>query len=370
MNAPCSPRARGAVRGLSRRPIASVRLVVAANVALLASQLRAQTAPASDAARDWSALLTLTQPAVSPTTKTPVQVEAERPAKALQQRQAAAAAKDFYTKYPTDMNAAAAKKLEATYGLLGVLDGDATHETAAQLVAKTYRDNKTNPVADRFDVAALSERVSSRAKLGGKTFGRTSAELEKIADKLRVEFGDVQPVFNHYAGIARGADAATARRIATNLMQWPSGVAPRAEAQAMLERDALVGKPLNIRLTRTNSQTLDLAQPLGRKRLLYVWAPQAADTAPPKLTQFAGTLGDMQVVYLLIGVKTVRAQALAAAAPAGATVCFTEQGLGSPLIDGLKTRQAPYVYLFSAAGAVTSFGPVSELPNLLAAANR
>jgi hypothetical protein len=376
----CVRSAEAAIRrtsGQGRAHLLKIRLPMITKpllrkLGLFASLLGATTAtaqvvanPTADSA--WTNVTALVRTTQTVGNKTPTQVAADRPQQAQQQRQAAAAAKAFYDAYPSDKNAAQAKKLEATYGLLGVLDGDATHETAALLVAKIYRENKANPLADRFEVAHLAERVQARARLGGKTFGRTPAELEKIAGKLQLEFGDVPPVFDHYAGIARGADAATARRIATNLSQWPAASAPKAEAQAILARDALVGKPLGVRLTRTNGQTLDLAQPAGQRRLLYIWAPRADDIAPPRLAPLATALGGTQVVYLLVGVKAARAQSLAAAAPAGSLVCFSENGLLHSSLEPLKTRQSPFAFLLSAAGTVTSFGPVNELSNLLAA---
>lgn len=363
---------------LGKPPVFAMRTLLVSAVRHLAASAatvvfvlpaQAQVAPTvADIA--WANVTALARLPSALTTKTPVQVSADRPQQAQQQRQVAIASKAFYAAYPAHKNAAEAKRLEATFGLLGVLDGDATHETAALLVARTYREDKANPVADRFDVAQLAERVQARAKLGGKTFGRTPGELEKIADKLRVEFGNVAPVFEHYASVARGADAATAKRIATNLLSWPASAAVKSEAQDILARDALTGKPLAVRLTRTNGQTLDLAQSTGQKRLIYLWAPRADDTAPPKLTPFAASLGGTQIVYLILGVKATRAQSLAAAAPAGSVVCFSEQGLLHPSIQALKTRQAPFAFALNAAGAVTAFGPISELPNLLAAANR
>jgi len=143
-----------------------------------------------NANQDWANLLVLTT-AVQTTplppgqAKTLAQAEAEKGQKAAAAVQAAQAAKDYYTSYPTDAHAPEARKVEAVQALLGVTDGNKAQEQSAKQIATAYRNDPTNSVSDRFDVAVLAERVDSRAILKGSLDVENAAELEKIAAKLR-----------------------------------------------------------------------------------------------------------------------------------------------------------------------------------------
>ena len=86
-------------------------------------------------------------------------------------REAAANAKDFYTKYPTHANAEEARKIEAISELHGVKDGDDIQKTKALSVAKAFRDDRSHSVNARTEVALAADRLGLAQKIKGRAQG-------------------------------------------------------------------------------------------------------------------------------------------------------------------------------------------------------
>ena len=192
---------------------------------------------------------------------------------------------------------------EAVLGLQGVDDEDKAHEQSAKHIAKAFREDKKNPVEDRFEVATLAERTELRGKFGGKVYVNNGPELELLADKLRQEFGDTTEVFNFYASVARSADMGTARSVANKLVRAPN-VNPeaKAEAGAILARHAQIGKTLDIILTTIEGQTLDLAQ-TNKPTVLFFWPA----SSPTSVGRLKGSLpADTQVIYVSPGANAAQ----------------------------------------------------------------
>lgn len=345
----------------------------------LLSALRAQTTTNPPTNRtsdgDWAALTTLTTPvqpvkASGQPSKTPTQVSLERQQRALQARQAAVAAKDFYTRHPTHVNAPVAKKLEALQALQAVTDGDPAYEVSAGQIASSYRANPGIPAADRFEVAALAERVAARAQLGGKVFGNSPAELEKIANKLHVEFGDIPEAYFFSASVARTADMETSDRMAGKILK--SAAAPaeaRAEAQSIQDRKRMVGTLLNVQLRTIEAKTVDLAQQAGKLTILYIWSSAAGSEAMAGLLPIKKSLPvDAQVIYVSLGASGEQVKALESNRPIPGPICIGGATTAGPLAAQLKVRHTPYVYILNRAGKLHGFGPAASLPALLATA--
>lgn len=324
-----------------------------------------------NATGDWSALIALTV-RVPPATvgrKNAAQKALEDQQKAQQSREAAAAARVFYTSYPTDPNAGLARKIEVRQSLLGVVNGESAQEASAQQIAAAYRSDLTNALDDRFEVALFAETVANRAKLKGGIDTQNASEREKIADKLRLEFGDIPAIHNLHASIARGADMATARRIAGNLMQSASASAEaKDEARAILARDALLTKSLSVKLTALDGLSVDLSQPNGRTTVLYVCTYGIGNTHQlSALRAAANTLpAGVQVIYLVLGANAEQAATIRSLAPTPGVFCSDVLKSESSAMHKLLVRRTPYVFVLNPAGILTGFGPVAELSNLLA----
>lgn len=256
--------------------------------------------------------------------------------------------------------------------LQGITDSDAAYEQAAKKVANDYRNDKSKATADRFDVALVAERVSARANLGGKIYGNNPAELEKIADRLLVEFGKIPEVYYYYAEVARSADMATANRVANKLIE-ASGVPAeaKAEAQEIKARYDAIGKPLAIRLKATDGTTLDLSEQAGKITILYVWSAYSGNSALQGLLPLKKTLPiGAQIVYLALGGSGEQIKTWESAAALPGRFCLEPMGINSSALAPLMVRHAPYVYVLDRAGRLHGFGPVSDVVALVAAANR
>lgn len=283
-------------------------------------------------------------------------------------RSAADAAKQFYTTYPNHENAADAKKLEVTWSLLGVTDDNKAQEHAALQLAQQFRTDKANASAARFEVAVLAERVQARVKTGG-IFKNDPAELERIADKLRAEFGDLPEACQFYVSVARAADRTTAARMAKKLLSLSAPSSVQAEAHSILDREGLVGQPLSIRLPTIDGKIVDLSKQTGKVTILYIWSSLADGRSLPGLAAAAKMLpAGAQVVYLCISGSGEKLKQLEAEAPIPGIHCFELTASANPAAAMLKIGQVPYVYILDRASRVSDFGPADWLPRLLAAA--
>lgn len=335
---------------------------------LTASALPGQSVgKGKNADEDWNRLVALTTPSTAPagTKKTLPQIKEEKAQKIANARQAAAEARNFHLAYPEHPNAKVAKKMEALAGLQGVTDDNPQQEVAAQLVAKTYREDATQPRSDRFQVALLAERTQARGKFGGRVYVNDPAELELIAEKLRREFGDVAEVFNFYVSIARSADMTTAVAIATKMMQWPVTPEAKIEAQAILARQALLNQPLNVKLTTLEGEEIDLARQQGRVTLLYIW-PASGPGMVRRLNEAKAALpADVQVVYFSPTATAEQIGAARGVTTVSGVFCKATPGVSRSVLEQLGVRRLPYVFALGRDGKLASFGPAEALASIV-----
>jgi hypothetical protein len=367
------------------------RVVLAVVAAVCAASLSAQNPKAGTADADWNALNALLKPAPTATVtvtpgatpdqilaatnaaaqpgakKTAADVAAERTKRTSTARQAAQAAKDFYTQHPADTHAIAAHKIEVIQSLLGAADDNPSQENAAQKLADSYRKDKGNSAADRFDVALLSERVKLRARHQGAIFVNAPAELEKVADGLIVEFNDLPQAHYFYTSVARSADMANARRMADKILQRNAPPEAKAEAQSIIERDGWVGKPLDLQLATIDGKTVDLSKPAGVTTILYVWPGGGAATMADLLHAKARIAANTRIIYLCVGGSGNLVQAAQASAPLPGIFSVEAVNAATRAVPKLHVQTMPYVFVTDSAGKLTGFGPSSELSNLLPA---
>lgn len=289
----------------------------------------------------------------------------------LSARLVADIARGFIDRNPNHLNAGDARKLEVLSALQGVSDADPQFEAKAALLAGAFRADRRNSVADRFEVALLAERVAARSGLGGSPFGSVSRELEAIAKRLRSEFGEISQVFNFYVSVARGADMATARRIAQEVLRSPSGREARAEAQSILNRDLLLNKSANWSLTPVGGKQVLALRTAGRTTLIVVWSPSAVSLALSTLTVVQRLLpAEAQVVYLACGGTAEQFEAQRRTATVPGAFCRSTDGANGAFLEAFQPRQTPYAVVIDRRGSVAGFGPLSTVPALLQAADR
>lgn len=292
-------------------------------------------------------------------------------AQAERKRQAAQSAKDFYTNYPDHANAEEARKIEAIGELRGVKEGDDAQEKKAISIAKTFRDNRGHSVNARTEVALAMDRLELSRKIKARTVADRPTEKEKIAEAVRAELGHTPELHAYYAEVARSADMFTAKRIAANLLQWPAAPKVRAEAQAIMDRDALLGQRLNLRYTALDGSLIDLAQTGGGVTVVYAWAPSAGTEMLQSLTRYQNSVPPgVQFVYLALGGSAKDVAALSATAPIKGRFSHQTGVAVSAALRALKLTTVPYLFVLNKDGHLAGFGPVSEFTGLLALAMR
>lgn len=312
---------------------------------------------------------TVTTPGTTVTTKTLTQVAADRTQQAQQARTIAAAASSFQLAHAGDPRTAEAKKIEVIAGLQGVLDNDKGQETAAIAKAQSYRTDKTNAPADRFDAALAVERLNLSRKLGSsQRYVNSPADLENLAEQLHAEFGDLPAADNFYIGVARTADMTTAARMATKLGQWPAPPDAKAEAQLILSRQALLRTTLHLILTSADGATIDLAQQAGKLTVILA-APTATASSLGAFADARKVLPKgAQVLYYVPQATAAALTAGKASLPVPGTLCSDPYGSADSLAQQLKLRHFPYTLVLNQSGKLAAFGPASDLASQVATA--
>ena len=330
----------------------------------------------------------------APSAATQAEAKARAVARAQSSRLTAAAAKDFYTRFPAHAQAPAARKLEALAGLAGISDDDKAHETAALKTAGDFRANKAHPVADRYEVAHTVERFHVGRKLGGKSWLSAPFESEALADRLHAEFGHVPEVYGNYLAIAEHTQCDHSRDVSRRILQMPAPAHVKAAAQRVFDRASLMRKPLDFPLTTTEGNATRLnvlaGATAGARTVVVFWDGLRAPAGPPGLHPYVKNApANTRWVYVSLGAwtkptstgpgsgkaigvgngKNAPPATRANAAPPG-TYCVEPLGWRSPLVAHLKLSQLPFVCVLDEKKQLNAFGRVDELPALLAGINR
>jgi hypothetical protein len=286
-------------------------------------------------------------------------------------RATAASARDFYTKYPTHAKANEARKIEALAELRGVKSTDETQQKQALTIGKAFRSDHRQSLDARTEVALAMDRLELSEKIRRKAVSDRPVEKEKVADGVRAELGHTAALHAYYVEVSRNADMFTGKRIAQNLLQWPTDAKTKKEAQTIVDRSSLLGTRLNLMLPSAETGPVDLAKQSGGVTVLVVWAPAGGEKALKSLEVFRNSIPPgVQFVYLALGGTAKEIATLQSAAPIKGRFCHQTGPAVSPTLSALKLTGMPYIYVLNREGKVAGFGPFGELTSLLALAMR
>ena len=302
---------------------------------------------ASDASAKWRDIVVLVTPprAIDPIAankaKSPSQSTQDF---ANQAKQIAIAAKDFYAKFPSDQNAGKAKKTEALYAAIGAQPGDSDQGRAALQTASAYRSDSTNSAKDRLEVAVAMEQAQLRLKPSRDKTIYNSVAMTKAADNLQKEFGNIPEVGDFYIGVARTADRATSVRMAQNVLAWNATPSAKTEAQAIIDRNSLIGTKLNLKLTTVDGSAFDLGKQSGKVTVVFVWSVAGGVNSVGSLSSVKkGLPNNAQIVYLGVGGTAGQATIPSSRLPVPGILCFETKVAAA--LDLLKIRHLPYVFV-------------------------
>lgn len=178
-------------------------------------------------------------------------------------------------------------------------------------------------------------------------------------------------MFDFYAGIARAADMVTADRIARLLVAVPAPPPVQAEARALLARTGLVGRPLTLALPALDGTRVDLARRSDQPTVVFFYSAAVNPASLAAAKRFQKTAAaNCRWVYVAVNSTAAQVNGARAAAPFSGTHCALAPADSLPVLDRLRLRHFPSVFVVNRKGLLTGFGPVEELPGLVWDANR
>ena len=362
---------------LFRATLLLAGVCVCATVPPLFAQAPNSTAAARQLAADtaWTNVTALTKTAGNSARNagpaTADIVKNERESRALKYRQVAAGARDFAAQFPEHGKAGEARKVEALAGLKGIIVDDTAQETAAVATAAAFRVNKTNPAPARYEVAlALDGRAISKKILGRPWHGHAPM-AEAMLDKLRVEFGDRPEIYGGYLALAENADCDNGRDVALKIMQSPAPPWAKTAARRLLDRYALVRKPLDFPLTTTQGRVTTLAKEAGKLTVVVFYDGKTSPAGPAGLHDYPkNPAPNTRWVYVALGTPPPLAKGAKPLVMPPGTNCVEPLALKSPLHAQLKLTQLPAVFVLDEAKKLSAYGRIDQLPWLLSGTGR
>lgn len=352
-------------------PLAAVARIIGLALAVSATSGRSQTLAAAD--QKWNDLSRLSAPApvarASSGKKASItDVEASVKQQAARARQAAQAAREFYTQFPSHPKANEARKMEAMSTVQATESADSAGVQSALAVARPYRQNTQHSPADRLDVSLAMDRLELSAKIRQGQEVDTAAKWKALADVLRAQFGDMPALDAYCLDIARTADPATTVQLANAVKQSRSAsAAAKAKAQAFLDREALVGKPVQLKLSQVDGGDLVVGQPGAKVRVILAW--DASDPgALASMSQYEQNLRNAEVVYVALGGSASAVRESKQRVRVAGAYCHAPAGAGYRVVaEALKLRYTPLPRLFviDKQGAVVGAGSTRDLVTLL-----
>ena len=186
-----------------------------------------------------------------------------------------------------------------------------------------------------------------------------------MAEKLRHEFGDLPEVFRLYAGVAKGADMKNAMRLAEKIIASSAPAETTAEAGAILNRQLLIGRRLNGKLTSLDGKTVDFEKGIRNPTLIYVWPISHPDLLRGIAAAKKVLPANAQIVYFSPGATEAQLRDIKKQPPIKGAFCYQPAGQSRSFAEQLQLQHAPYVFVLNGSGAVVGYGAARELPGLL-----
>lgn len=327
----------------------------------------AQTSPSGDTA--WSNVVELGKAAAAPNStlapRTTETIRTEQKARAEKFREVAKGAKDFRSQYPQHANAAQARKLEALAVLEGMTSDDPAYFSEALRIATDYRNDKRNAASDRFEVASAIERGELSRKLAGRPWFANAIQAEMLADKLRREFGELPEVYGFYLAAAEHGSCFNSGDVAIKILQATPPAGIRASAQRVYDRWKLIGKPLDLALTRNDGVQTSLGALAGKRTVVVIYAGDRDPAGPSGLQAFRNA-PPTGVNWVYVAVGAIARQSTISTPVPGGTHCVEPLGLKGEVAKRLNVSKLPAAYVIDGKKTLFGFGRIDDLRWLLA----
>lgn len=180
-------------------------------------------------------------------------------------------AKDFYTRFPTNEHAIAAREQELQLTQVAIEMGATNQQARAEDAEKGLLNDPKLPEADRFEIRrAQVERASEAKRPQGDD--AVLAEFEKGVHVLQKEFKNNVGTAEMLFVIARNSDPPKAREVLKEITNNFVDEQLIFQAASQLKQLDSVGKPVEFQFTATDGRAVDMAKLKGKVVLVDFWA--------------------------------------------------------------------------------------------------
>lgn len=232
-----------------------------------------QDAYGADADKLWREVVEASKPPVPPESlskKAPSAAEKEAYRKELGVKAAAAAdkAREFYTQFPDNPNAADAREKERNLLTQAIRLGQT--QLAARLEEATPKEEE--PSEDdrvRTEVNALSTRAMAREAEGKEA---VLEEFEKGLTELLKKYPNQPGLWGLSLEIAKNSDEASGKRRFKAILDGAAPEEIKEMAQKALRRLDAVGQPFEMSFTALDGREIDAKKLKGKVVLIDFWA--------------------------------------------------------------------------------------------------
>jgi len=204
---------------------------------------------------------------------TPEQMQTFRASQAVLAEEAAAKAKDFYTRYPSHPKAADARKKETDMLKIAVNLGSTKNADRLAAMEEERLKDPNLSADERFKLRLESLKRSIMSKQSEGEAAMLAVQ-EKGARELIKDFpkhDEGYQILLQAAGESASGET-KAREIAKEIAASQASDETKKSAQAMLRKLEALGKPLPIKFTSVDGREVDLAKLTGKVVLVDFWA--------------------------------------------------------------------------------------------------
>lgn len=273
----------------------------------------------------------------------------------------------FYTTFPTDPNAAEARRKEAYALVYAVQLGDTADRSRRDQVVNAVRRDPALPEAEREQVAALADNVDAAAKNVASRAERLLA-FEQVARGLQMEFPDVTAPVESLVQLAKASGDDRAAIIAKDVLGMSTPDTLKTQAQIVINRLGLKGEKIADVAGNALGSNNPIRQALGHPVAIYSWSSAVpASLALGKRIAAVAPAGT-EVVGVCLDLGDLKAaKAIAGQAQPPGDQIYDPYGYTGHLAGRLRLTEPGWVYVVDAKGLIASVSAQHDLTAAFAA---